>query len=437
MISRQLEQNLIAWKQNAARSPLIVRGARQVGKSFLIETFGKAYFNNLVTINFELNPEYKACFNELDPQSICNAIATISQQPIHPGETLLFLDEIQDCPQAIQSLRYFKEKLPDLHLIGAGSLLELALKTADYRMPVGRVSFLNLYPVSFNEFLRSYNPEALQYVESATLKNPPPEAIHQHLLKQLKLYFLLGGMPAVIADYQEKQDIQSIQALQSNVLETYRQDFGHYHKLSQPNLLRTCFEKIPLMVGQQIKYNKIDPESRSRELKQAIATLEATSLLHRITASSAQGLPLDHNANEKKFKLNFIDIGLVKRINQLDAELLLDDQFQLLNSGALAEQFVGQELLCYAPAYEKAKLYFWARDGSSNAEVDYLFVAGKQIIPIEVKAGKSGKLRSLQQFLLKHPSDIGVRLSSLPLGMERNVLSVPLYMISELERLLR
>ena len=433
---RKLEQNLISWKSQSSRKPLLVRGARQVGKSFLIEAFATNHFEHFIKINFELSPEFKDCFQNLDPKPICTALKVMQDKPIIPGKTLLFLDEIQDCPQAIQSLRYFKENMPELHVIGAGSLLELVLKNANFRMPVGRVSSLYLYPLSFTEFLQAYNPQALESIAAATLDKPVSEAIHKHLLKQIHLYALLGGMPEVLSIYQEDNDIQRVQMIQSEILETYEKDFGHYEKIAPVSHLKKCFSMIPKMIGQQIKYNKIDPELRSVNLKQALAALEDAAILQRVHSTAATGLPLDATLNEKKFKLNFIDVGLVKRANKLDAQLLLQDDIMLINQGALTEQFVGQELLAYAEPYEDAKLYFWARDKPAHAEVDYIFTHGKYIYPIEVKSGVVGKMRSLVQYLKEHDCPVGIRISQAPLSFENRILSIPLYMISELPRLL-
>ena len=434
-LRRQLEQDLLKWSRGSSRKPLLLRGARQVGKSYLVETFGAQHFDHVLTINFEVDPDYKRCFETLKPQEICDAITVLSQQSITPGETLLFLDEIQDCPQAIRALRYFKEQMPELHVIAAGSLLELTLSQADFRMPVGRVSFLYLYPLSFKEFLWAFNEKAVEAVETATVENPLSEAIHVYLLKQLKLYLLLGGMPESVSHYQENGNFQDVQAIQSGIIETYEKDFGHYASVAEIDDLKVCFKQVPLMIGQQIKYNKVDPDLRSHELKRALSALEDASILHRVHATSAQGLPLDATLNEKKFKLNFIDVGLVKRFNQLDAQLILNEDIMLLNRGALAEQFVGQELLAYFPPYEKTKLYFWARDQYGTAEIDYVAIFAGKIYPIEVKAGSLGKMRSMQQYLKEHPSQTGIRLSERPLKKENNVLTVPLYMISELNRL--
>lgn len=436
ILKRNIEDQLKAWSLSKTRKPLLVRGARQVGKSSIIENFGKTYFEQIIVINFELSPRYKKCFQSLDPKDICDTIAILSQQKIIPGKTLLFFDEIQDCPEAIQSLRYFKEKMPELHVIGAGSLLELVLNQADYRMPVGRVSFLYLYPLSFKEFLWAQDPNVVPFIERATLKQPLPEAIHDHLIQHLKLYFWLGGMPEVLSAYKTEPELIEMQSVQNSIIATYEKDFGYYHAVAPVKYLQQCFRQLPLLIGQQIKYNKIDPDTRSRELKEALQALEAANIAHRIHATSAQGMPLDATINEKKFKLNFIDVGLIKRMNQLDASFLLKENIALLNEGPLAEQFVGQELLAYAPASHKTKLYFWARDGQGTAEVDYLYQHQNQIFPVEVKAGKIGKLRSLYQYLHEHNCHFRIRISMNPLQYEKGVLSVPLYMISELSRIL-
>lgn len=436
IFKRTLEQALLQWRTQSSRKPLLLRGARQVGKSFLIETFGANYFDHVVSINFELSPEFKNCFLSLKPQEICNAIKVLQEKPIIPGKTLLFLDEIQDCPQAIQALRYFKELMPELHVIGAGSLLELILRHADYRMPVGRVSSLYLYPLSFAEFLQAYNPDALHYVKTGSLENPIPAAIHEYLLKQVHLYTMLGGMPEVASMYQTNQDLREVQRIQSEILETYQKDFGHYENIASVSHLRKCFEMVPKIIGQQIKYNKIDPDLRSKDLKLALSALEAAYIIQRIQATAAQGFPLDATENDKKFKLNFVDIGLVKRANKLDASLLVQQDIMLLNQGGLAEQFVGQELLAYSENDEAAKLYFWARDFPGMAEVDYLFPQGEHIYPIEVKAGAIGKMRSLMLYLSERNCPLGIRISKVSLSLDRKILSVPLYMVSELSRLI-
>ena len=243
MLSRKLLTDLISWKTSKNRKPLMVRGARQVGKSYLIEAFGKLHFKHIITINFEVSPEYKTCFLSLKPNEICDAIKVLSQQPITPGETLLFLDEIQDCPEAIQALRYFKENMPELHVISAGSLLELMLKKSNFRMPVGRVSSLFLYPMSFMEYLTAANPDSDMYtrLQKISLDKPASPAIHEYLLKELKTYLLLGGMPEAVDHYLSYKEIHAVQKIQASIIDTYKQDFGHYSALSSPIYLDKCF----------------------------------------------------------------------------------------------------------------------------------------------------------------------------------------------------
>lgn len=437
MIKRYLLEKLISWMKKPARNPLLIRGARQVGKSFLVEAFGRQYFDNFISINFELNPDYKACFASLQPKEICALISAISKQQIVPGKTLLFLDEIQDCPEAIQALRYFKEQMPELHVIGAGSLLELLLKKADFRMPVGRVSSLYLHPISFKEGIAFQHPECLDFLEKTDLDNPMPAAIHALLLKQLHVYSITGGLPEAMFAYHQDENITALQELHANIVRTYEEDFGHYADMADVEHMQSVFKAAPLLIGSQIKYNKINPDVRSRDLKLAIGLLEDALLVRRIEATSANGLPLNASTNSKKFKLNFIDIGLVKRANQLDAQVLLQEDLLLVNKGALAEQFVGQEFMAYGAPFEKPALYFWARDGYGIAEVDYIITVDNHIIPVEVKAGKIGMLRSLKQFISEKKPPVAVRISQAPLSFQQGILSVPLYMVSELPRLIQ
>lgn len=435
-MDRYITKKLVSWQKESTHLPLLVRGARQVGKTYIIEEFGKAYFENLVSVNFEYEPELMDCFETLHPDEIISKLSTIKGVAIEPQKTLLFLDEIQDCPNAIRALRYFKEKMPKLHVIAAGSLLELTLKKADFRLPVGRVESMYMHPVSFQEYIAITNPSAFAAIKEATIEKPVAAAIHNYLIKEVRQYMTLGGMPSVIDHYLEHRDLYRIQALQSSILDNYRNDFGKYATEAMIVYIQKCFSKIPYLVGQQIKYKKIDSDVRSRELKEAISLLEDALLCSRIYATSAQGLPLHTNVNEKKFKLNFLDIGLVKRACQLDAALLMADDVTLLNDGALAEQFVGQELLAYAQSFERHKQYFWTRENQGQAEIDYIFVSGSEIIPIEVKSGKTGRLRSLKYFMQQHKSKIGVRVSQLPLLVDQGILSVPFYMLGELPRLL-
>lgn len=388
-----------------------------------------------MVINFEQHPEYKGCFNTLDPQKIVAALELVSGATIEPGKSVVFLDEIQECPRAILALRYFKEQMPQLHIIGAGSLLEFVLNDADFQMPVGRVQFLYMRPVSFSEFLLASGHEKLhQFLKTVNLENLIPSAVHEKLMEILREYVALGGMPAVIAAYLETKSLRSCQEIQSSILMMFRNDFGKYVSLAQHENLRLIFSKAPGLIGQWFKYSKLELDTPIRTLKNSLSKLSDAGLIILVHATSAAGLPFITHMNEKKFKLLFLDIGLVKRACNLDLKLLFQEDLMLINKGALAEQFVGQELLAYAGH----DLYFWVREEkSSSAEIDYLISVDGRIVPIKVKSGALGTLRSLHIVLQEHNLPLGVRIADLPLSYANSVLTIPFYLISELPRLVQ
>ncbi|MCH9611013.1 MAG: hypothetical protein S4CHLAM81_03250 [Chlamydiales bacterium] len=433
-MKRDIERDLLRWSQKRDRLALIVRGARQVGKSYIIEKFGKEHFDDQITINFEQYPEYKSGFTSLDPKKIVASLELLLGREIVPGKALLFLDEIQECPQAIMALRYFKEQLPQLHVIGAGSLLEFALNDSSFRMPVGRIQYLYLRPLSFGEYLDAAGHNRLrEHLSSISLDSAVDEAIHLKLLGLVKEYVALGGMPAVVRSYLETGNLLDCQEIQSSILMTYRNDFGKYASTKQHETLQMIFEKAPGLIAQWVKYSKLDPDKQARTLKAAILKLSHAGLISSIFATSGSGLPLIAHINERKFKLLFLDIGLVKRSYNIDLQSLLEEDLSLVTKGALAEQFVGQELL----AYRDQQLFFWVREKKgSSAEVDYLSVENGRVIPIEVKAGSIGSLKSLRLFMEEKKSRIGLRICENPLSFEKGVLTVPFYMIEQISRLL-
>lgn len=443
-MKRDIENDLLSWKLSRERMPLLLRGARQVGKSYVIEKFGREHFDDVLIINFELQPEFVACFETLKPAEILPQLSLLAHHKIEPGKTLLFLDEIQDCPNAIRSLRYFKELLPELHVIGAGSLLEFTLNDANFRMPVGRVQSLYMKPLSFKEYLQAASYTDLRaLIEQTTLQQSIPEPIHQMLLKQVKIYMGYGGMPNIVNSYliaelespSRQYDFSRYRLQQATLLNNYRHDFGKYAKYTDIKYLQMVFEKAPGIVGDHFKYSKIDPDVRSQYIKVALESLQQAGLIYYIYSTAASGIPLITLMNEKKFKVLFLDVGLMIYASRVGAELLLDD-VMLVNRGAIAEQYVGQELLAYMPNYEEAKLYFWSRDKkSSMAEVDFIITVGSKIIPIEVKAGSTGQLKSLHLLMQEKNLTLGVRVSQQPLSYDGKILSVPLYMVSEIPRL--
>ena len=433
---RSIESELKSWKEDPHRYPLLLRGARQVGKTYIVEKFGKL-FESFEMVNFESQSEAIACFSSLDPVVILQQLELLTKRPIQVGTTLLFLDEIQMCPQAIVALRYFKEKMPSLHVIGAGSLLEFALVSGKFSFPVGRVQFMYLYPLSFLEFVLALDgQESIDRLNSVELDEPFDKAIHESFIHKTKEYFLTGGMPAVVSEFQNTRSFLKQSRIQDLLLATYQADFSKYATKAEQKYLRTLFEGIPAQIGQHFKYTSIDPHIKSRELKQALDQLKMAGLIHFIFSSSASGIPLSSQIKSKKFKTLFLDLGLMQRALQVDPELLLSKELIHIHRGALAEQFVGQELLSYTDCFREEKLFFWEREQvSSSAEVDYVITVNQAIIPIEVKAGAQGHLKSLMQFMKEKKSPLGIRISERPLEYRDGILSVPFYMVKQIPRL--
>ena len=429
-MKRDIDTHLQAWKQRERRKPIVLRGARQVGKTTVVRELGRS-FDSFVEINFEETPDLASFFEgSLSPDDIVSNLQNYFGVRIQDGSTLLFLDEIQICPRAILALRYFFEKRPDLHVIAAGSLLDFELRKISF--PVGRIDFYYLYPLSFGEFLHALGKEPLRtdICEGKAL----PEGLHRQLLATLRDYTVIGGMPQVIAEYLRSGDMAECQHIQSSIIDTFLADFPKYAKQHQLKYLTTVFNAVPSQLGRKFKYSNISNLYKSRDLGAALELLELAGLLIRIHHSSANGIPLEHEKDFRKFKVLFFDVGLAMRVLRIPVqELLLNDDISLVNEGAIAEQLVGQEMLAYASCRERHHLYYWHREAkSSNAEVDYVLERGRDIVPVEVKSGQRGRARSLQLFISEKRTQRAVCLSR-ERPSERNGISyLPLYAIESL-----
>lgn len=431
---RTITSHLASWKKKH-RSPLLIRGARQVGKSYSVEQFGKTEFNNFISLNFDLNPGLISIFDSRDPDSIISQIEILFRVRI-TKDTLIFLDEIQECPNAITSLRYFKELRPDLFVIGAGSLLEFAF-TEDIRMPVGRIQFLNMFPLSFYEFMKAMGEENLiSFLNTVSYSDTISSAVHEHLLSLLRTYFVLGGMPEVIVSHNETKSFLEASYVQDSLIETYKRDFYKYAQSSELIHLQTVFSAIPRMVSEQIKYVNIDRESRSRDLKKALHLLTLARVITPVSSTDASGLPLGATLSSRQ-KYIFLDIGLMQHLCGLNTEILSQKDMMQINKGNLAEQFIGQELLALEDPFISSELYFWARDKQgSSSEIDYCITRKGKIYPIEVKSGTTGKLRSLRIFMDEKKPPFGIRFWEGEISFHDNILSIPLYMVGEAGRLI-
>jgi predicted AAA+ superfamily ATPase len=438
-MKRDIEKILNQWKYESNRMPLMIRGARQVGKSYTITEFGKREFENLVTVNFEQQPEYKNCFSTLVPKDIISTISVLNMSDIKPGKTLLFLDEIQECPRAITALRYFHEQMPELHVIGAGSLLDFVLSEEDSRLPVGRVQYLYMKPLSFLEFLDAAGENrSREIIENTGWNSPVNPVIHDHLLSLVKKYAIVGGMPKATAEYISSGDLNRCHRIQSSIIQTYRDDFGKYSSQVKHKYLQKIFSAAPKMVGKKFKYSQVDDSIHSRNLKEAVELLEKAGVIYRVLKTRGNGLPLDVNADERHFKAVFLDIGLMQNICGLRSKTLMMEDFIEVNAGAVAEQFVAQELLAYRDEFDEPSLYYWAREErSSSAEVDYLVPCFSHGLPVEVKAGKTGTLRSMHLFLEKYPCPVGVRVSRLPFSDNPPIISVPFYGVKKIPEMIK
>ena len=435
-VKRDIEAELKKWKDEKKRYPLLVRGARQVGKSYCIKKFAGEYFENLVEINFEQNPKYKACFDTLNPEKIIESISILSNSDIIPGKTLLFLDEIQECPSAIVALRYFYEQYFDLHVIAAGSLLEFALSQEDFKMPVGRVQYIFLKPLSFLEFLDAIGEGKIRnLIENLNRDNLPTRVIHEHILSFIKLYFIIGGMPAVVYEYINSRNIKRCLNIQTIIIQTYRDDFGKYASRVKYKYLQKIFYGVPKMVGKKFKYSNIDSDMQSRDLKEALILLEKAGVVYRVKHTGGNGLPLEAQSKENIFKVVFLDIGLMQNICGLGSDIYLSSlqDFININEGAIAEQFAAQELLCYQDFYTQPSLYYWVREAkNSSAEVDYVIPCSSKALPIEIKSGKTGTFRSMHLFLQKATLPVGVKISLLPFDFTLPIISIPFYAIKKI-----
>lgn len=439
-MKRTIDAVFKQWKDSRVRQPLLVRGARQVGKTYSVTAFGELEFDNVVSVNFEEYPELSNCFSDFDPRAIIDRLSILTQSVIEPGRTLLFLDEIQECPKAIMSLRYFYEKLPELHVIGAGSLVEFALRSEDFRMPVGRLQSVFIFPLSFEEFLLAMGEERLRdYARAVNLQTGMEPVFHERFEHFLRQYLLVGGMPIAVNAFAGNVPMAEIQRLQSGLIRTYTDDFSKYATTAKHKYLREVYASAPRMAGQRYKYSHVNPNVESKFLKEALGLLCDARCLTRICHVSGAGIPLSARINERKFKVALLDVGMMQNALGIQASFILERSVMQINAGAVAEQYAGQELLACADPYAEPGLCFWAREArGSKAEVDYVIEVDGMPVPVEVKAGARGSLKSMRLFLEEYPeTPFGIRYSMHALSYFDKILSIPLPMISQTTRLAR
>ena len=447
-MKRSAQTALSEWRDRSGRKPLVLRGARQVGKTYLVEHWGAEHFESVLTVDLERERDLHSLFSQTDPKRMLEELALLRGRKVTPGKTLLFLDEIQACPPALALLRYFHELLPELHVIAAGSLLDFALRQFEYSMPVGRIEFLHLHPMSFEEFVAATEGETLaDYLRKWTFAQPPSEAVAKRFLETVRRYFFVGGMPEAVQAYTARKDLLEVQRIQTALVETMQADFAKYGPRRLHELMRKTYRHIAENVGRKIKFVNISREDRAAEVRRALELLTLSRVVYPVVHTAANGLPLGAERDERHFKALFLDIGLVNRLCGLD--LVGAEELIMVNEGALAEQFVGQQLLCAVPGFAEPQLFYWAREArNANAEVDFVISRQQEILPVEVKAGKTGTLRSTFQFLREKGRQRAVRFHTGSPALEEiklpgeaetpvQLLSLPLYAAGQLERFLK
>lgn len=433
ILKRDKLNQLIQWRTAEIRKPLIVRGARQVGKTSLVREFAKS-FSSFVEINFEKQPQFSGIFKlDLDPKRILSELSLATGKKIQPGETLLFFDEIQQSPEAYKSLRYFYEELPQYHLIAAGSLLGFLIENVS--TGVGRVSYLDLYPLTFGEYLDAMGASLLrQKILNLDLDTPLLEIHHHKLLQLVKSYMLIGGMPAVVSAFVEKQDYLICQRIQDELIKSFSDDFVKYAKISETPYLNKVFSSIPGQIGKKFIYSRVDRSIRSHHFSKSLNLLETAGIVYKVYQSKASGLPLQSQIKSSAFKVIFFDIGLLQRLMKINLEMWVSsDNIETAYKGAIAEQFVGQELATLTEASKLNNLVYWHREErNSSAEVDYILDINRDVIPVEVKSNIQGGMKSMALFLKEKRKSLGIKISKYPFSYSKNIRTIPFYAIEKI-----
>lgn len=443
---RHIDEQLQQWKEAPRRKPLLIRGTRQVGKSTAVREFGKL-FRFFVEINLEKQPDLLQLFPaNIDVKKTCEKLSGTLGIPIVPGETLLFIDEIQVSKEAIMSLRYFKEDYPELHVIAAGSLLEFTLEELP-SFGVGRIRSLYMYPFSFDEFLMAQGLDlTIDYKKQATSEEPLTEKAHKDIVDQLRTFYLVGGMPAAVTEWVETHSFIEVAHTHTDIIQTYEDDFNKYKKRVSPNLLRQVLRSVALQAGNKFVYAQAVRDVHSSVVRDALHLLTLAGLIAPVTHTSGTGVPLGAEENSNYTKYLFFDLGVM--LTMLDipaADILLASDVDLVNKGGTSEVFAGLEMIKYRDCLQKPEMHYWENTAKgSNAEVDYLRVRSGQVLPVEVKANTQGSMQSLWVFMRMRKLHDAIRTSLENFGQfnyddpkdnfeRRHVDIIPLYALSNLE----
>ncbi|MGB9441110.1 MAG: ATP-binding protein [Desulfobacterales bacterium] len=444
-------KELDKWLNNPNRKPMVMRGARQVGKTWIVRDLANRHKLQLIELNFERLPSLADLFSENDPAEILRNIEAELATTIKPDSSLLFLDEIQAAPQLFSKLRWFKEDMQPLPVIAAGSLLDFALNKYRYSMPVGRITYFHLDSMSFFEFLQAIGNEALyEKISSLSLGTRLPDSLHAKCLGLYHDYCLVGGMPEVLKEWVDSKKLQSCLKLQQDLLATYRDDFHKYGGEIEAGLLNRLLLSIAVQLGNKFVYSRVDSAKKLVQIRDALTRLDQAKVCTKVLHTAGNGLPLGSESNEKFFKTLMLDIGLISvQLGLSSARHLEAKKIIFSNKGGMAEQFVGQQLRAAQTPLETPQLFYWQRVGGRLGEIDYLIQHGNRVVPVEVKSGSAGSLKSLHQFMAEKRFDLAVRCNiyqpavedisvktTLGQPVSYRLLSLPVYLTERLHELI-
>lgn len=428
-MKRNITSQLVEWKENKKRKPLVILGARQVGKTFSVLDFGKNHYQEVVPFNFEGNSQLWQVFErDLDPMRIITELAALSGRAIHPHNTLLFFDEIQASPRAITALKYFCEEAPQYHIVSAGSLLGAAICRDDFSFPVGKVDEMRMHPMDFEEFLWATGNEPLaQHIRHSFDTDTPLSApLHDKALALYRTYLVVGGMPEAVAEYVDTHDFVRVRAHQHRILSDYSSDMSKYATHSEAVRHEATFNSIPSQLAKEnrkFQYRVIGSHARSRDYEDSVLRLAKTQVILKCEKVREGKSPLEFYKDPLSFKVYFSDVGLLSARMMMGPELLMSESHIGAEAkGALAENYVAQQL---TPRVRQ--LYYWESDG--RAEVDFVLQGPLTALPIECKAGDNVRSRSLSEFVKRYAPAYSIRISTRHFGREENLKSVPLYAV--------
>jgi len=451
-VKRYLIDKLKDWVKSSTRKPAVLRGARQVGKTWIVRELAQQTGKQLIELNFEKQRALATHFESNDPSVILLNLESALNKLIDPTTSILFLDEIQAAPELFAKLRWFYEDMPQLAVIAAGSLLEFVLENHAFSMPVGRIQYFFVEPLGFEEFLLAKNEtHLLSAIEKISTKKSFNKSLHDKANKLFKEFITVGGMPEAVSTWVKTASLEALAEVHNNLINTYQDDFTKYAgKLSISHLDEVLYA-VPTLLTKKFIYSHVNPTARHESIKQALNLLLKARLCHKVQSVGANGIPLGAEVRSKIFKIILLDVGLVSTMLGLKLHQFnhLDDIF-LINKGGLAEQVVGQLLRLLLPFYIEPTLHYWSRElANSSAEIDYLIQNNQQLIPIEVKSGVEGKLRSLHQFMSEKPWKLAIRFYAGPIKHDKiksktttgsqndyELISLPFYLIGQIYRLL-